>query len=136
MSGPALACRWGHPYTPQNTRLARDSRGYLHKRCRACDRDAHRSLRAAACPASPARAWSPPPAWTELALCATADPDAWFPAPHDAKGAARAKAICATCPVKADCLAHALAAGEKHGIWGGLDECQRAALPADRRAAA
>lgn len=37
----------------------------------------------------------------------------------------KAKAICAECPVKAACLAHALSAPEKDGIWGGLDEKER-----------
>jgi WhiB family transcriptional regulator, redox-sensing transcriptional regulator len=32
----------------------------------------------------------------------------------------RAKAICATCPVKDDCLRYALVNHIEHGIWGGL----------------
>lgn len=30
-----------------------------------------------------------------------------------------ARACCATCPIKDECLAHAVATGEVHGIWGG-----------------
>ncbi len=37
----------------------------------------------------------------------------------------RAKAICATCPVREPCLAYALRIREPHGIWGGLSEVER-----------
>jgi WhiB family redox-sensing transcriptional regulator len=39
-----------------------------------------------------------------------------------------AKAICDGCPVRAECLAEALARAEKHGVLGGLDPEQRAEL--------
>lgn len=39
-----------------------------------------------------------------------------------------AKAICETCSVRSDCLAHALAIQEQHGIWGGLSESERRQL--------
>ena len=41
---------------------------------------------------------------------------------------ARAKAICARCPVIGECATYALVAGERHGVWGGLSERDRAAL--------
>jgi WhiB family transcriptional regulator, redox-sensing transcriptional regulator len=44
-----------------------------------------------------------------------------------------AKRICGTCPVKGFCLEYALAAGEKHGIWGGTSERQRRNLRRERR---
>lgn len=63
------------------------------------------------------------------------DPDEWFPCTLEvAKAryqAARAIAICITCPVRADCLefslrhAHDVAA---YGIWGGLVEQERQLL--------
>jgi WhiB family redox-sensing transcriptional regulator len=40
----------------------------------------------------------------------------------------RAKAICATCSVRKDCLEYALRIREPHGIWGGLNELERRAL--------
>lgn len=40
----------------------------------------------------------------------------------------RAKAICATCPVRGPCLEYALAIREPHGIWGGLNEQERRVL--------
>ena len=41
---------------------------------------------------------------------------------------ARAKAICARCPVRAECLEYALRIREPHGIWGGQNEFERRAL--------
>lgn len=38
---------------------------------------------------------------------------------------ARAKAICADCRVREDCLSYALGIREQHGIWGGLSESER-----------
>jgi WhiB family redox-sensing transcriptional regulator len=37
----------------------------------------------------------------------------------------RARAICARCPVRMDCLEYALRIREPHGIWGGLNELER-----------
>jgi len=39
--------------------------------------------------------------------------------------AGEAKAICATCPVREECLEYALETNQDSGIWGGLDEEQR-----------
>lgn len=44
-----------------------------------------------------------------------------------------AKAVCADCPVKAECLEYALANSEKFGIWGGTSERERRRLRNDRR---
>jgi Transcription factor WhiB len=51
--------------------------------------------------------------------CRGADPDLFFPLPRES--ADPAKAICAACAVRADCLALARARGEQFGIWGGVD---------------
>ena len=37
----------------------------------------------------------------------------------------RAKAICAECAVRVDCLDYAVRIREPHGIWGGLTEVER-----------
>jgi WhiB family transcriptional regulator, redox-sensing transcriptional regulator len=39
---------------------------------------------------------------------------------------AEAKAVCASCLVQAQCLDYALEKSIKHGIWGGLNEEERA----------
>jgi WhiB family transcriptional regulator, redox-sensing transcriptional regulator len=71
------------------------------------------------------------PEWWSLAACRHVDPDLFFPI--SATGPARAqvagaKAVCARCPVRRDCLRYALAAGPVQGIWGGLSEDERRLL--------
>jgi len=71
------------------------------------------------------------------ARCATSclDPDEWFPLTADVRRAreqaARAIAVCAGCPVRADCLElslrHSSGIGA-HGVWGGLVAEERRAL--------
>ena len=46
---------------------------------------------------------------------------------------ARAKEICRSCPVIAECRSHALSAQEPFGVWGGLDETERREIIAHRR---
>lgn len=41
---------------------------------------------------------------------------------------ATAKAICAECPVRPECLDFALRIREQHGIWGGTTESERRQL--------
>lgn len=45
----------------------------------------------------------------------------------------RAKEICRTCPVLAQCRRHALEVAEPYGIWGGLSESERDMLLRPRR---
>ncbi|MFD6097186.1 WhiB family transcriptional regulator [Nocardiopsis flavescens] len=53
-------------------------------------------------------------AWTSAAACADhPDPELFF----DADRADQARAVCASCPVRSDCSAHAAAQNE-HGVWG------------------
>lgn len=77
---------------------------------------------------------NPPASWAMLAACASQDPDVWFAA--DLAIVIAAKAVCAACPVRAECLAEALDRGETEGIWGGLTAEERAQLLAGRRAVA
>jgi len=42
-----------------------------------------------------------------------------------ARREARAKAVCASCPVRGECLDYALAHHVRKGIWGGLNERER-----------
>ena len=37
----------------------------------------------------------------------------------------RAKAVCESCPARAECLDHAVSSGERHGVWGGLTSDER-----------
>jgi WhiB family redox-sensing transcriptional regulator len=54
------------------------------------------------------------------------DKDIFFP-PRGGD-ASPAKAVCARCCVREDCLAYALAAREKAGTWGGLTAYERRSL--------
>ena len=80
-----------------------------------------------------------PPAWMADGLCAQVDPDTWFP---ERGGSTReAKAVCRRCPVRAECLAYALANDARFGVWGGTSERDRRRMkrpagqpPADPRA--
>jgi len=66
------------------------------------------------------------PAWHEKAACRGADPDLFFPPEEGGKAQARkAKAICGGCPVRTECLAHAIRHGEHWGVWGGVSERDR-----------
>jgi WhiB family redox-sensing transcriptional regulator len=60
-------------------------------------------------------------------------PDAEFVTARQQREA-QAKAICATCPVRPDCLTFALDTGQAFGTWGGLNEDERRALLRQRRA--
>jgi WhiB family redox-sensing transcriptional regulator len=74
--------------------------------------------------------WAPVrrPDWRDDALCAGRETDVWFP--EGDQPTIIAKSICRRCPVRADCLAHAIEQGERYGIWGGFTEHTRALLVA------
>lgn len=61
--------------------------------------------------------------WRKDAACKGKDTNLWFPARGDYLTAREAKAICATCPVRQECLDDGLR--EKVGIRGGLSEKER-----------
>lgn len=61
--------------------------------------------------------------WQEQALCAQVGGDLWHP--EKGQSAAEAKAVCAVCPVKRECLQHALDTEERFGVWGGTSERER-----------
>ena len=68
------------------------------------------------------------PGWWFAGLCAQTDPEVFFP---EKGGSVReAKAVCAGCPVRAQCLEHALAHDERFGVWGGTSEPERRRLKA------
>jgi len=76
------------------------------------------------------KAQAPPWGWQKHAACRGLDLDLFFG--HDGERAAeresrerRAKQVCASCPVRSQCLDHALAKPERFGIWGGLTDTER-----------
>ena len=67
-----------------------------------------------------------PEDWAKDALCAQADPEAFFP--ERGTPTTNPKTICAACDVQADCLGYALRHNEKYGIWGGTSPKERQRL--------
>jgi WhiB family redox-sensing transcriptional regulator len=75
------------------------------------------------------------PKWWDAAACRGLDLAAWFPNRGDATKAA--KAICAACPVRDECLEFALAAPESlAGIFAGTTPRDRRRIRAERRSTA
>lgn len=69
------------------------------------------------------------------AACVGHPPEWWMPdTTGDVNYYRRAKAICATCPIRTRCLADAMRAEasgsdvHRHGLWGGLTPAERATL--------
>ncbi|WP_043849279.1 WhiB family transcriptional regulator [Amycolatopsis keratiniphila] len=91
--------------------------------------------------------------WRERAACSTARlmkvapelahraAEAFFPVgsedtAENKRAIAQAKAVCAGCPVKAECLDDALAAKWTDGVFGGLSAAERRQLGRTKRAVA
>jgi WhiB family redox-sensing transcriptional regulator len=70
--------------------------------------------------------------WRALAACRSADPELFFPISESGlfiAQVAEAKAICAGCRVRRECLGFALRTHQIHGVWGGLSEQERRLVP-------
>jgi WhiB family redox-sensing transcriptional regulator len=78
------------------------------------------------------------PPWQFRAACRGEDAGLFFaPGYFEAREEkeareARAKAICARCPVRDECLEYALSIREIHGVWGGMNEIERRTLLRER----
>ena len=80
-------------------------------------------------PAPRAEEWQ----WQTLARCRGMDSAIFFTCDDESRRGqtrreAKAKQLCAECPVLRRCRDHALDVGEAFGIWGGLSASERAAL--------
>lgn len=68
--------------------------------------------------------------WQLEGACRSVSPEVFFH-PEGERGPRRrnrdaeAKAVCAHCPVVAECRSHALEVREPYGVWGGLTEAER-----------
>ena len=76
--------------------------------------------------------------WRDRAACGDSDPNLFFPV--GTTGVAleeveAAKALCRTCPLRAECLAFALETNQEAGVWGGASEEERRELRRSRRPA-
>lgn len=79
--------------------------------------------------------------WQHQGLCRAEDGAVFFPPSHfehkpdrEAREA-KAKAICAQCEVRGECLEWALAIREPYGVWGGYSETERKQILAGKRRA-
>ena len=76
-----------------------------------------------------------PLVWTDGAACRESEGALFFSSDSSERKEDRlerekiAKRICASCAVCHDCLEAALTRHESYGIWGGLNEFERRALP-------
>ena len=61
--------------------------------------------------------------WETQARCHQYDPEIFFD--PRTRSERKAKAICAKCPVRVECLALALQSRAQFGVWGGLTEDER-----------
>ena len=63
--------------------------------------------------------------WRHSARCRSEDPETLF-----VQGALQrdAREVCRSCPVRTECLAHALDNRVRFGVWGGMTERERKAL--------
>jgi WhiB family redox-sensing transcriptional regulator len=75
--------------------------------------------------------------WRVNANCRAIDPDMFFPIGNTGEAMrmlVRARAVCADCGVRKECLDFALATNQDCGVWGGTSEEERRDMR--RRAAA
>lgn len=66
--------------------------------------------------------------WRAHAACRGEDQATFFPQRGEADLVAKARAMCAECPVAAECLAYARTheiSGQEFGVWGGASALQR-----------
>ena len=61
--------------------------------------------------------------WKRDGLCAQTDPELFFPEKGGSVDAARS--VCRACPVRTECLDHALDNPDLDGVWGGTSPRQR-----------
>jgi WhiB family redox-sensing transcriptional regulator len=89
----------------------------------------------------PLLAAAPSTDWQELGLCRVTDATVFFPPAHfehkpeRIAREAKAKAICARCPVRITCLDWAITTREPHGVWGGYSESERKQILMGKRKA-
>ena len=68
--------------------------------------------------------------WRNLAQCRRYDPELFFPVGTSGPAQLQteeAKAVCASCAVRTECLRWAFDTGQDFGVWGGMSEAERRA---------
>lgn len=68
--------------------------------------------------------------WVGYAACVDVPTHLFYPDKHHKAEAA--KAVCARCPVREQCLNEAMSRRDPHGVWGGLSPEERKSLRRER----
>ena len=71
--------------------------------------------------------------WRSLGDCRGSELALFYPDDDDMGTELAAKAVCAECPVRGQCLEQALDDREKLGVWGGLSARERRSILRRRR---
>ena len=71
------------------------------------------------------------PAWQSQSACRGTGPDSFFPARGASLRATRV--LCASCRVRSDCLAEALADPDLAGVWAGTTDRERRRIRRDAK---
>ena len=66
--------------------------------------------------------------WRDEAACLDAPDVSFFPDAEDLRSISEAKAICAGCPVAAECLTWAVETNQGEGVWGGHTSKERRSI--------
>lgn len=66
--------------------------------------------------------------WKPDAACRGMSPELFFTERGENFDNREAKAVCAGCRVRAECLEYAMSAPEREGVWGGLSAKERRTL--------
>ena len=66
------------------------------------------------------------PEWHVRSACRDLHPDTFFPGTSASE--VEAKLVCAGCPVRSECLAHAIERDIRYGVWGGLAARERVSV--------
>jgi WhiB family redox-sensing transcriptional regulator len=64
--------------------------------------------------------------WQAEAACRGIDPELFFP--ERGGDTDTPKRVCAKCPVRGECLEHALRYRERWGVWGGASDKERRSI--------
>jgi WhiB family redox-sensing transcriptional regulator len=71
--------------------------------------------------------------WRDHAACRGKGADLFFTERGANSRIAEAQALCASCPVQAECHDYAVEAGERFGVWGGSGATRLKVRRAERR---
>ena len=79
-----------------------------------------------------------PGRWRDFAACRAVDPEIFFLERAAGVPNREAKAVCAGCPVRGECLEYAMAHPDtcRYGVWGGLGTSDLRRLHQARKAVA